>query len=110
MCKKSHGKAVGHNHTVELPLVQQPSSFRHSVAPVPVHEALAGEPLRHLGVDLSDLLVAIITGHDVGHCIPPLLGLFQSHGLGQDPPREVTVRVFLGRRLFLDHFGQGQCN
>ena len=23
-----------------------------SVAPVPVHEALAGEPLRHLGVDL----------------------------------------------------------
>jgi len=62
----SHGKPVGHNLTVELPQVQQPCPFS-SVAPVSVHEALPGEPLRHLGVDLPDLLVAVVAGHDLGH-------------------------------------------
>ena len=40
-----------YNLTVQLPQVQQPCPA-DSVAPVPVHEALPGEPLRHLGVDL----------------------------------------------------------
>ena len=64
-----------------------------SVAPVPVHEALAGEPLRHLGVDLPDLLAAVVAGHDLGHGLPPPLGGLARHGLGQDAPGEVAVGV-----------------
>ena len=63
------------------------------VAPVSVHEALSGEPLCHLGVDLPDLLVAVVAGHDLGHGLPPVLRGLQGHGLREEPPREVTVRV-----------------
>ena len=88
------GKAVGHNLTVKLPQVQHSNNVP-SVAPVPVHEALAGEPLRHLGVDLPDLLAAAVAaaGHDLGHGLPPPLGGLARHGLGQDAPGEVAVGV-----------------
>ena len=56
-----------------------------SVAPVTVHETLASEPLHRNGIDLSDLLVAVIVGHNGGHGVPPPIRLIKGHWLGQNP-------------------------
>ena len=83
-------QGIRHNLTGELTTVSL------SVAPVSVHEALSREPLSHLGVDLPDLLAAVVAGRDLGHGVPPVLRLLKRHRLREDPPREVPVRVLLG--------------